>query len=131
MPGTRDGIVYGPAALRSAARGDRIVWAMHRAALANGIIPVVPAVAVADAYRTEARVDRLEELLAGSEVEDLRDPSARRAGELAARADTSDLVAVAVAEAASRHNAAVVASRQNALRGAAGLLGHELVLYAV
>lgn len=104
---------------------------MHRAALANGIVPVVPASAVADAYRTEARVDRLEELLAGSEVEDLRDEGARRAGELAARADTPDLVAVAVAEAAARHNAAVVASRQNALRSAAGLLGHELVLYAV
>ncbi|MGP8060300.1 MAG: twitching motility protein PilT [Acidimicrobiales bacterium] len=131
MPGPRDGLVYGPAALRAAARGDRIVWAMHRAALANGIVPVVPASAVADAYRTEARVDRLEELLAGSEVEDLRDEGARRAGELAARADTPDLVAVAVAEAAARHNAAVVASRQNALRSAAGLLGHELVLYAV
>ncbi len=131
MPGGRDGIVYGPAALRAAARGDRIVWAMHRAALANGIIPVVPAAAVADAYRTEARVERLEELLAGSEIEELGDESARRAGELAARADTADLVAVAVAEAAARHNAAVVASRQNALRSAAGLLGHELVLYAV
>jgi len=38
---------------------------------------------------------------------------------------------VEVAEAADRRGCAIVASRQAALRGAAGLLGHDLVLYAV
>jgi hypothetical protein len=108
-----------------------MLWSLHRAALSNGIVPVVPAAAIAEGYRTEARGDRLEALLAGSEVEVLSGEEARRAGELAARADTTDLVAVEVAETADRRNCAVVASRQNALRGAAGLLGHELVLYAV
>jgi hypothetical protein len=64
-------------------------------------------------------------------VEVLGEEGARRAGELAARADTADLVAVATAEAAARRNCAVVGSRQNVLRSASGLLGHELVLYAV
>jgi hypothetical protein len=118
-------------ALRAAARGDRMVWAVHRAALANGIVPVVPAAAVAEAFRTEGRGDRLEDLLDGAVIEPLGDEGARRAGELAARADTADLVAVATAEAAARGNCAVVASRQNALRAAADLLGHELILYAV
>ena len=127
----REGLVYGVGALRAAARGDRIVWAVHRAALANGIVPVVPAAAVAEAYRTEARGDRLEGLLAGTVVEELVDERARRAGELAARADTADLVAVVTAEVAARLNCAVVASRQNSLRAASGLLGHDLVLYAV
>lgn len=127
----RVGLVYGVGALRAAARGDRMVWAVHRAALANGIVPVVPAAAIAEAFRTEARGDRLEDLLAGTSVEPMGDEGARRAGELAARADTSDLVAVATAEAAARLNCAVVASRQNALRNATGLLGHDLVLYAV
>lgn len=127
----REGLVYGVGALRAAARGDRMVWAVHRAALANGIVPVVPAAAVAEAFRTEARGDRLEGLLAGTVVEALGDDGARRTGELAARADTADLVAVVTAEAAARLNCAVVASRQNALRAATGLLGHELVLYAV
>jgi hypothetical protein len=130
MP-ARQGFVYGPGALRAAARGDRLVWALHRAALSNGIVPVVPAAVVADAYRTEGRVDRLEHLLAGCEVETLGDDGARRLGELAARADTGDLAAVSVAEAAARHNAATIAARQNAVRAVAGLLGHELVLYAV
>jgi hypothetical protein len=127
----RDGIVYGAGALRAAAHGDRMVWALHRAALANGIVPVVPVAAIAEAFRTEARNDRLEALLAGVEVELLEEDGARRVGELAARADTTDLVAVATAEAAARRHAAVVSSRQNALRATAGLLGHELVLYAV
>ncbi len=108
-----------------------MVWALHRAALATGIVPVVPAAAVADAYRSEGRVDRLEQLLAGAEVEPLGDELARRVGELAARVDTTDLAAVAVAESAARHAAAVVASRQNALRSVAGLLGNDVVLYAV
>ena len=127
----RDGIVYGVGALRAAARGDRMVWALHRAALTHGIVPLVPAAAIAEAYRMEARGDRLAMLLTGVEVEPLTDASARRAGELAARADTSDFVAVAVAEAAARKNYAVIASRQTALRAASQLLGHDLVLYAV
>ncbi len=127
----REGLVYGVGALRAAARGDRIMWAVHRAALANGIVPVVPVAAIAEAFRTEARGDRLEALLSGAEVEDLDDEGARRAGELAARADTADLVAVATAQVAVRRNCAVVASRQHALRTAAGLLGHDLVMYAV
>lgn len=131
MTQMREGLVYGVGALRAAARGDRLVWAVHRAALANGIVPVVPAGAVAEAFRTEGRGDRVEALLAGTEVEPVTGESARRAGELAARADTSDLVAVTTAQAAARRNCAVVASRQNALRSASGLLGHELVLYAV
>lgn len=127
----RDGIVYGVGALRAAARGDRMVWAVHRAALAHGIVPVVPAAAIAEAYRTEARGDRLAQLLVGAEVEDLTEVSARRAGELAARADTADFVAVATAEAAARRNSAVIGARQAALRTAAHLLGHELVVYTV
>jgi len=128
---TRDGVVYGVGALRAAARGDRVMWAVHRAALAHGIVPVVSVAAVAEAFRTEARGDRLEALLAGVEVEALTEEGARRAGELAARADTTDLVAAATADTAVRRNAAVVSTRQNALRTAASLLGHDLVLYAV
>lgn len=131
MSPAREGLVYGAGALRAAARGDRVVWALHRAALATGIVPVVPAGVVADAYRSEGRVDRLEYLLAGAEVEPLGDERARRIGELAARADTTDLAAVAVAETAARRSAAVVATRQAALRAVAGLLGHDLVLHGV
>jgi hypothetical protein len=127
----REGLVYGLGALHAAARGDRMMWALHRAALANGIVPLVPAVTVAEGYRTEARNDRIAELLAGTEVEAFAGDAARRSGELAARCDTADLSTVAVVELAERRNCAVVAQRQPVLRTASNLLGHELVLYTV
>ena len=83
MSPARQGLVYGVGALQAAARGERMVWAVHRAALSNGIVPVVPAGAIAEAYRTEARGDRLEALLAGTVVEPLGDErcaAGRRAG---------------------------------------------------
>jgi hypothetical protein len=131
MAVTRAGLVYGVGALRAAARGDRMLWALHRAALTSGIVPVIPAPAVAEGFRTEARSDRIADLLDGSEVEVLTDDEARRAGELAAKAATADLVAATVAETAARRNCAVVATRQVALTTATNLLGHQLVLHAV
>ncbi len=127
----REGLVYGLGALHAAARGDRMMWALHRAALSNGIVPVVPAITAAEGYRTEGRQDRVSELLAGTEVEPFTADTARRSGEIAARCDTSDLSAIAVVEVAERRNCAVVSQRQPVLRTAASLLGHELVLYAV
>jgi hypothetical protein len=108
-----------------------MMWALHRAALSNGIVPVIPAVAVAEGYRAEGRSDRIAELLDGTEIEPYTGQVARRSGEIAARCDTSDLAAVALVELAERRNCAVVAQRQAVLRTAASLLGHDLVLYAV
>jgi hypothetical protein len=127
----RDGIVYGVGALRAAVHGDRMMWALHRAALTYGIVPVVTVGAVAEAYRTESRGDRLDALLAGTEVEPLGREGAQRTGELAARAGTPDLVAVSTAETAARRNAALVNTRQTALRSASSVLGHDLVQYGV
>lgn len=131
MTGRRDGLVYGVGALRAAAQGDRIVWALHRAALTYGFVPLATVGAVADAYRTEGRADRLDAFLSGAEVEPLAREAAQRTGELAARIGSSDLVAVSTAEAAVRRNAAVVNARQAALRSASEVLGHELVQYVV
>jgi len=127
----RDGLAYGVGALHAAARGDRMMWALHRAALSNGIVPVIPAVAVAEGQRTEAHGDRIAQLLAGTEVEPFDEGAARRTGEMAAQCDTADMAAMAVIELAERRNFAVVAQRQTVLREAANMLGHALVLYAV
>ena len=131
MAVTRTGLVYGVGALRAGASGDRVFWAVHRAALAHGIVPVVPVSVIAEGFRTEARGDRIQDLLDGSEIEAMDAERARRVGELAVKAATTDLIAASVAETAARRNCAVVASRQNALNTAAGLLGHKLILHAV
>jgi hypothetical protein len=127
----REGVVYGVGALQAAARGDRAMWALHRAALTHGIVAVVPAIAVAQGFRSDAHGDRLASLLSGTELEELSAERARRLGELAARVDTDDLAAVAVAETADRRNGAVISGRQAALRNTAALLGHELVQHVV
>lgn len=127
----RDGLVYGVGALRAAARGDRVVWALHRAALTHGVVPIVAAGALADAYRAETRADRIDAFLAGVDTEALGSADARRAGELAARAGTVDIVAAVTAELAVRKNAAIVTSRQAALRAACSALGHEAVQYVL
>lgn len=127
----RDGLVYGVSALRAAARGDRAVWALHRAALSVGIVPVVTVGAVAEAYRTAPRSERLDEFLVGTEVEPLDRDRSRGIGELASRCGTADLVATSTAEVAARRNGAVVSSRQAALRAAASALGHDLVQYSI
>ena len=129
MPDTRAGLVYGVGALRAAARGDRLFWAVHRAALAHGIVPVVPVSVIAEGFRTEARGDRIQDLLDGAEIEVMAPDQARRVGELAVKASTTDLLAANVAETAARRNCAVLASRQNALSTASRLLGHKLVLH--
>ena len=54
----RSGLVYGTAALGAAAKNDRLLWALHRAALVRGLVPVVPALAVAEAMRTAERARR-------------------------------------------------------------------------
>jgi len=130
-PAKREGLAYGLGALHAAARGDRMMWALHRAALSNGIVPVVPAVTVAEGYRIEVRRDRIGELLAGTEVEPFVGESARRSGEVAARCDTSDLSSIALVELAERCNFAVVTQQKPILRAAATAFGHDLVLYAV
>ena len=127
----REGLAYGVGALRAAAHGDRMMWALHRAALSYGVVPIVAVGVVAEAYRVGVRKDRLDALLSGAEVEPLGREGAQRIGELSARAGTADLVAVSTAELAARRNAAIVSTRQAALRAAASLLGHELVQYAV
>src|ERR1700735_1197439 len=127
----REGLVYGVGALHAAARGDRMMWALHRAALSNGIVPLIPAVAVAEGFRTEARSDRILELLDGTEVEPFTAEAARRSGELAVRCDTSEMAVMAGIELADRRNCAVAAERQTVLRSPPPQLGHELVLYAV
>ena len=89
----------------------------------------MPVSVIAEGFRTEARSDLIQDMLDGSEIEVMDAEGARRVGELAVKASTSDLVAACVAETAARRNCAVVASRQNALTAASGLLGHKLVLH--
>jgi hypothetical protein len=120
------GVTYDAGALIAADRGERRIWARHRALLARRVVPVVPAPVVAQAWRGSARQVQLPRLLAGCDVEALDDGRARAAGALATRAATTDIVDAAVVEGALRRRDLVVSSDPADLRAIASAIGARL-----
>ena len=104
------GVTYDAGALVAADRGERRMWARHRALLELRQVPTVPAPVVAQAWRGGGRQARLSRLLLGCDVEDLVNAQARRVGELLAKATGSDVVDGAVVEGALRRNDLVLSS---------------------
>lgn len=103
-----NGITYDTGALVAAERDDRRMWALHAGYLAEGVVPVVPAGVLAEAWRGGARQTRLVQLLAMCEVEDLTQTQARAVGALAAAARHDDVVDVSVVEGAARRGDGIV-----------------------
>ena len=90
------GVTYDSGALIAAERGERLMWARHRALLLRRVVPAVPSPVVAQCWRGAPRQAQLARLLAGCEVETLDDTRARATGTLAGRARTSNIVAAIV-----------------------------------
>ena len=117
--------------MSAASKDDRLLWALHRAALVRGLMPVVPALVVAEAMRTVEERDALSDLLTGTDVESLDVDRAERLGALAAATGTDNLATVAVVESASRLNHAAVTERSPRLADLAIKLDHQLILHAI
>jgi hypothetical protein len=113
------GITYDTGALIAADKGERRMWARHRALLVRREVPTVPAVVVAQSWRGTGRQALLARLLAGCFVEPLDDGQARSTGELATRAASSDVVDACVVEGALRRRDLVVSSDEGDLRSIA------------
>ncbi len=120
------GVTYDTGALVAAERGERRMWARHRALLVMREIPVVPAPVVAQAWRGSPRQARLARLLVGSEVEALADEQARAVGALAGRASVADVVDACVVEGALRRRDTVVSSDEEDLKAIASAVGRRL-----
>lgn len=119
------GVTYDAGALVAADRGERRMWARHRALLQLRQVPTVPAPVVAQAWRGGSRQARLSRLLVGCNVERLDDAQARRVGELLAKAALSDIVDGTVVEGALRRGDLVISSDPADLSSlAAGLHRH-------
>lgn len=104
------GVTYDAGALVAADRGERKMWARHRALLELRQVPTVPAPVVAQGWRGGSRQAHLSRLLVGCNVEELDDHQARRVGELLANAARADVVDATVVEGALRRNDVVVSS---------------------
>ena len=83
---------YDAGALVAADRGERRLWARHRALLSLREVPTTPAPVVAQAWRRGSRQALLARLLVGSEIEPMNDDHARAVGMLAGQAGVSDVV---------------------------------------
>lgn len=105
------GLTYDTGALIAAERDNRLMWALHRAALARGVNVTVPAGALGEAWRGGPQA-RLSMLLKGCVVEALTEPQAREVGVLIGRSGVADTVDAAVAEGALRRRDAVVTSNR-------------------
>lgn len=127
---TADGLTYDTGALVAAERDDRLLWALHRAALVRGFTPTVPAGVLGEAWRGGPQ-HRLSRLLKGCGIEALTGRQARDLGALAARSGLSDTVDLAVAEGALRRNDAVVTSNRADIERIADAVRRRLVVHSV
>ena len=120
------GVTYDSGALIAAERGERPMWAHHRALLLRRVVPTVPAPVVAQCWRGTPRQAQLARLLAGCEVEALDDTRARVAGTLAGRARTTDVVDACVVEGALRRGDLIVSSGEGDLAAIAAAVSRHI-----
>jgi predicted nucleic acid-binding protein len=124
------GLTYDTGALVAAERDDRLMWALHRAALARGLPPVVPAGVLAEGWRGGPQA-RLSRFLKGCRTEGLSEEQARAVGTLAARSAHTDVVDVSVVEGAIRRRHAVVTSNHAHIRRIADAARVKLEIHSV
>ncbi len=120
------GVTYDTGALIAADRGERRMWARHRALLVRREVPVAPAPVVAQSWRGTSRQALLARLLSGCDVEALDDGQARSVGVLAARAATTDIVDACVVEGALRRRDLIVSSDEGDLQSIASAVSRRL-----
>ena len=116
------GLTLDAGALIAADRNDRSFWAFWKEASVRGVVPVIPAPALAHAWRTPHQA-RLAQVVKACWVEPLDETLARSAGELCGRARTSDVVDAAVVAGAAQRGDAVLTSDPRDLRRLAAIVG--------
>jgi hypothetical protein len=98
------GVTLDTGALIAADRGDRAFWIWWKLMTRRGIVVAIPAPVVAQAWRGP-RQARMAQVITGCQPVSLDLALARSAGELCARAHTSDIVdASVIVVAASRRD---------------------------
>jgi hypothetical protein len=125
-----NGVTYDTGALIAAERGSRELWALHRRALERGILPTVPAVALAQAWRG-GRQAQLGRLLRGCRIAAFGDRDARAAGAALAKSGTQDVVDAGVVVGAGVRGDAIVTSDPHDLAVVAAAIGIAPPLHVI
>jgi hypothetical protein len=126
IPAGRPGLTYDAGALLAADRNEPRLWALHRRALERGVIPVVPASALAQATRDGRCQANLARLLEGCAPDDLTWEAARAIGQALGRAGAADVVDAHVVVGCLRRGDTVVTSDPADLRALAVALRRPL-----
>lgn len=124
---TDPGVTYDAGALVAADRGDFRMRMIHADVLRRGILPTVPAGALAQVWRGGPQPG-LSRLLKGCRVESLDEAQARASGRLAAASGHHDLVDLCVVEGAARRTDVVVTSDPDDIGRIAASIGVTLPL---
>jgi hypothetical protein len=124
------GLVYDAGALIAAERAEPRLAALHQLAARERHRPIVPVVALAQAWRGGPQ-PRLSLLLKGCLILPDDEPTGRAAGALCAVAGTVDVVAAIVVITAVTRSAAVVTSDPDDLSRLVQVLGVTLRLHAL
>jgi hypothetical protein len=122
------GVTYDSGALIAAERGERLIWARHRALLLRRVVPTVPAPVLAQCWRGTPRQAELARLLAGCDVETLDDTRAKATGTLAGRARTTDIVDASVVEGALRRGDLIVSADKDDLDAIAAAVSRHVTV---
>ncbi|MGH3852942.1 MAG: hypothetical protein ACRDR6_05475 [Pseudonocardiaceae bacterium] len=123
-------LLYDTGALVAAERRQPLIWRLHDRANAAGIVPVVPVVVLAQAWRGGPQPN-LSRLMRGCRIVPDDEIAGRAAGRACAVAGTSDVVDALVVVIATQLGAPVVTSDPDDLAHLASSLGTKLVLHAL
>lgn len=124
-------MIYDTGALIAAERRQDAMWRAHRSTMAAGILPLVPAAVLAEAWRG-GPAPLLSSLLRGTDIIVLDEPAARRAGILLGLAGGSiSAVDATVVELAVRTNAAIMTSDPDDIGRLVAVSGAAIAIIAI
>ena len=122
------GLTLDAGALIAYERGDERIRAILTAAYARGLVPTVPAIALAEVWRGDAKDARVARLLKACSIETVDERLARAGGGLRRATAGSTTVDACIAVGVRRRRDAIATSDPGDMRA---LLGREFTILAV
>ena len=122
------GLTLDAGALIAYERGDERIREILTVAYARGLVPTIPAIALAEVWRGNAKHARVARLLKASSIETLDEQLARAAGSLRRSTSGSGTIDACVAVGVRRRLDAIATSDPNDMRM---LLGPDFTILAV
>ena len=122
------GLTLDAGALIAYERGDERIREILTVAYARGLVPTIPAIALAEVWRGDAKDARVARLLKASSIETVDEQLARAAGSLRRDTPGSGTIDACVAVGVRRRLDAIATSDPNDMRM---LLGPDFTILAV